>query len=317
VNHEHTHVGVVEEVRQARWLIALSAVMIGCGGFLLGVQIDAQGGASGTGWLTLGLGALVALMASLLRARSGPVLPRDGLAGLAAIMEFCALAFLVSAVLAPGGPWMFAELLLLLLLLIRRQASASRPLWLWWFAALLLFRFWITWQGSIHQWQVLSVPIPVLSWIPIGILTPIQSVELGSFTPGDLSFPPLGLDFRLTVAIWSAGFALCAGGLWILRIAAEEHENDRIHERIHTLPAPLARIVERILPEPQWRELGLHGLSDRQLTLRIEALVRDRVQRHKALSSEYARMEPLGWTNPGGFQGTVQSALNELEERNG
>lgn len=312
----HTHVGVMEDSRQAVWLIALSCVMIACGGFLLGVQVDTQGVVSGTGLLTLGLGALVTLVASAWRARTERIVPRDGTLLFAALFGFLGMSFLVGGVLAPGGPWMFAELLLLLLLMARSQDPGNRPAWLWWFVALLLFRLWITWQGSQHEWQILSVPIPILSWIPLDVLAPVQSIELGTFTPADLAFPPLGLDFRLSVAIWSAGFALCAGGLWMLRLAAREHERDRIHERIHTLPGPLATLVERLLPETEWEALGLHGLSERQLAQRIEELVRARVQQHRIIAAEYQRLEPLSWTSPGGFQGAVQAALQPLEDRN-
>lgn len=311
----HTHVQVIEEVRQARWLVALSAVMIGCGGFLLGVQIDAQGGASGTGLTPLAMGALVALTAWWMRRRAGSALPRDGTGVFGALAAYLGTSFLVAGVLVPGGPWMFAELLLLLVLLGRGARDVTRPAWLWWFVVLLLFRLWITWQGSIHQWQVLSVPIPILSWIPLDFLEPVQSVSLGSFTPAELAFPPLGLDFRMTVAIWSAGFALCAGGTWMIQLALREHENDRIHERIHTLPAPLAQLIERILPESEWESLGLHGLSERELVLAIEQRVRERVDRQRSIVEEYRSLEPLRWTNPGGFQGSVQAALHALEEK--
>lgn len=318
--HATTHIEALEESRQAQWLVALAGVMVACGGFLLGVQVDAQGSSSGTGLASIGLGALVALVGWLTRMAKGFAWPRDLIGHFGALANFLGLSFLVGAVLAPGGPWMFAELVILLLLFARAPANQARrwvaPSLLWTLALMLLFRLWVTYQGSVHQWQVLSVPIPVLAWIPLDFLEPVQSVALGSFTPSELGFPPLGLDFKYTVALWSTGFALCAGGLFLLQLALREHENDRIHERIHTLPRPLAQLVERILPEEQWEELGLHGLADRMLTKRIETLVRERVSQQRAIQSAYQELETLTLTNPGGFQGAVQEALQALERRN-
>ena len=55
----------VQAERHAEWLIALGALMVACGGLLLGVQVDANRGFSGTGYAAFALGAVIAL-ASLL-----------------------------------------------------------------------------------------------------------------------------------------------------------------------------------------------------------------------------------------------------------
>ncbi len=304
--------------RHAQWLIALGAVLIGCGGLFLGVQVDANRDFSGTGYTALALGALVALVATIVRVRSAHALPRDPPGVLATLAGFLGLAFVAGGVLAPGGAWMFAEVAALLVLALRRPRAGTRGLGsgaLILLALLLVFRLWITYQGSRNHWQVLTLPIPVLSWIPFDFLAPIQSVSLGSFTPWELGLPPAGLDFPITLGLWSGGFALAAAGLFVVQLAAREHENDRVHDVIHALPAPLAALVERLLPEEEWEMLGLHGLSTRLLCKRIEALVRERVQRQRELAQALERTEFLALTHDAGFAGSIQEALSAVHER--
>jgi hypothetical protein len=174
---------------------------------------------------------------------------------------------------------------------------------------MLLFRLWITFQGSEHRWQVMSVPIPVLSWLPFDLFDAVRTVELGEFRPDELGFPPAGLRFAPTLALWSAGFALCVAGLLWRSRAAVEHENDRIHATIHELPPPLARLVETLLPEEDWVALGLHGLSERMRRKKIEQLVGDRLRRRRELETAFAAVDLLGTTNPGGFAGEVVRTL--------
>ncbi len=297
-----------------RW-IALSAAMVGLGGVLLGIQFDGNGRLAGTGFAALAIGALLALIATLIRIGNVSRLPRDSVSVLASTTGFFGLAFVFSGVLAPGGPWMFFEMLVLLLVVARRrEPSDAQSRWvgvpsLWVLCAMLLFRLWVTYQGSAHRWQLMTVDIPVLSWIPIDWLAPIQSVALGSFTPAELGFPPAGLDFATTMTAWSVGFCLCAIGLVVSQNAQCEHENDRIHDLIHTLPSALARLVERLLPEHEWRALGLHGLSERELSRTIERLVNERVARQRDLATALEKSGLLAMTNPGGFSGSIYQAL--------
>jgi hypothetical protein len=292
--------------------------MIACGGVLLGVQVDANRGFSGTGYAALALGGAIALVSTIVRARGSQGLPRDFSGAFAALSAFLGLAFVAGAVLAPGGPWMLAEFAALLVLALRRPRDGSR--WiaspsLWLMVVLFLFRLWITYQGSRNHWQVLSVPIPVLSWLPFDFLEPIQSVALGSFTPWELGLPPAGVDFPITLGLWSGGFALSAAGLFVVQLAAREHENDRVHDVIHTLPGALASLVERLLPEEEWETLGLHGLPTRLLCKRIEALVRERAQRQREIATALERAQLLALTHDEGFSGSIQGALAELESR--
>lgn len=301
--------------RHAEWLVGLGAVLVGCGGLFLGVQLDANGDFSGTGYAAWALGALIALVATLVRARGANALPRDVPASLAVLSRFLGLAFLVGGVLAPGGAWMFAEVALLLVFALRRPRAGTRGLGtaaLLVCLAMLVFRLWITYQGSRNHWQVMTLPIPVLSWIPFDFLAPIQSVALGSFTPFELGLPPAGVDFPLTLGLWSGGFALCASGLFVVDLAAREHENDRVHDVIHALPAQLAALVERLLPEEEWEALGLHGLPTRLLCKRIESLVRERAERQRQLAQAVARSELLALTRDEGFTGSIQDALSAL-----
>jgi len=304
--------------RHAEWLIALGALMIGCGGLLLGVQVDANRGFSGTGYAAFALGGTLALVSTIMRARETQGLPRDGSGAFAALAVFLGLAFVSGGVLAPGGPWMIAEFAALLVLALRRPRDSSRWIGsgtLWLLVALFLFRLWITYQGSRNHWQLLSVPIPILSWLPFDFLAPIQYVALGSFTPWELGLPPAGVDFPITLGLWSGGFTLCAAGLFVVQLAAREHQNDRVHDVIHTLPAPVAGLVERLLPEDEWETLGLHGQPTRLLCKRIEALVRERAQRQREFVQAFERAQLLGSTRADDFSGAIQAALTELEPR--
>ena len=294
--------------------ILFGGILVGVGGILLGVQIDQNGSWSGTGWASFALGALLALGAALVRTKSQGRLPRDTLSIFAAVTAFLALAFVLAGVLAPGGPWMFFEMFLIVAVVVFRKPNAESGRWmsfgvLGMLAAMLLFRLWIAYQGSENRWQVMSVDIPILSSLPFEFLAPIRSVALGSFTPHELGFPPAGLSFAPTMALWAIGFALCIAGFVLAQTSAREHENDRIHALIRTLPAPVANFVERLIPEDEWHELGLHGLPERRLAKRIEALVASRMSRQKELQSALDQSKLLTMTNPGGFAGGVYQAI--------
>jgi hypothetical protein len=301
--------------REAEWLVAGSSAMIGLGGLMLGLQVDATGKLSGTGFTALAIGALLSLLAVLARIGTSGRVPRDAIGALFGVSAFLGLAFVIGGVLAPGGPWMFSEVFVLLFLFaLRRTRADSSARWisggsLCLLGLMLLFRLWITYQGSEHRWQVLSINIPILSWIPLAWLEPIQSVSLGSFTPNELGFPPAGFDFPLTMTLWAIGFSLCAGGLWLGQNAAVEHENDRIHDLISTLPPPLAALVERLVPEEEWQALGLHGLSERRQCKKIERLVAERMQRQRELQSAFDASALLALSNTGGFSGDIHRAL--------
>lgn len=302
---------------EARWMMAWAGLVIALGGTLLSLQVDGNGELVGTGYTALGIGGLVALVATLLQVGSSGKLPRDLATALSSTAGFLGLAFVVAGVLAPGGPWMFMEVFVLLWLLARRRSRAQiggpeltgGSLFL--LGLMLLFRLWITWQGSQHRWAVVSIDLPVLSWIPFDWLRPVQSVSLGTFTPHELGFPPSGIDFPLTTTLWSIGFTLCAVGLWLRGGATREHENDRIHALIQTLPPGPARLVERLLPEEDWGRLGLHGLSERVLAKRIEALVAERIASHRRL---HAAFEANGPVEPGqaGFAAEIAEALQRF-----
>lgn len=295
--------------------LALACAMIALGGLLLGLQVDGNGALVGTGYPALGVGAIVALAALLFSASQRPSMPRDLVTGMSAASAFVGLAFLVSGVLAPGGGWMFFEVLLLVVVFARtaaRDDSLSRGA-IALLALMLLFRLWISYQGSRHEWQLVSIDVPILSSIPLDFLAPIQQVELGAFTPRELGLPPAGLDFAPSLALWTAGFVLCVVGVaWRAR-AACEHENDRVHATIHELPPSLATLVERLLPEGEWRALGLHGLADRALRKRIEELVVARVVSRRELDRALASAELLAQAQPGGFASEIHRALTQGE----
>lgn len=301
--------------RPAEWLIALSGFMIAAGGVLLGLQVDGNGRMSGTGFASLAIGALLALVATLVRVGTAGQLPRDAISVFAAATTFLGLSFVLAGVLAPGGPWMFFEVLVLLVLVaLRRSDPRGSARWISAGTAcvlglMLIFRLWITYQGSEHRWQLLSIQIPILSWIPFDFLAPVQSVSLGSFTPHELGFPPAGLDFAVTMTLWAVGFTACAAGLALQQGAVREHENDRIHDVISSLPPALAALVERLLPEEDWHAFGLHGLSDRRLCKKIEALVSARIQRQREFQTAFESSALLALTSSGGFSGEIHRAL--------
>jgi hypothetical protein len=300
--------------------LACACAAIALGGALLGLQVDGRGQLVGTGYMALAFGGLVALLATALETTNRSGMPRDWISALSAVAGFLGIAFIVSGVLAPGGGWMFAEAFLLAWMLARRarpgragppELSIGVLLAL---AVMLLFRLWITYQGSEHRWQLGSIPVPFLSALPFSVLEPIQRVELGSFRPQAMGFPATGIDFALSVVLWSAGFSLCAAGLWWRATAAREHENDRIHATICTLPTGAAALVEMLLPEPEWEALGLHGLNERMRQKRISALVRERLM-HRAQFNEALREAGdhlAAWSRAlegQPFAGEVRSAL--------
>ena len=303
----------------ARWQLALSGLMIALGGLLLGLQVDGNADLVGTGYTALGIGGLVALVATLVQASIAGRVPRDWVAGFSALCGFFGLTFIVSGVLAPGGTWMFFEVLLLFWLLARRRArfqpggpeiGAGSLLLV---TLMLLFRLWITWQGSEHRWAVMSIDVPLISALPVSWLDPVKQVSLGNFSPTELGFPPTGLDFPISMTLWSAGFALCAGGLWLRNSAAREHENDRIHALVRTLPPGAASLVLRIIPEEEWEAQGLHGLSERRLAARLEALVTSRVQSYRDVQLALTRT-PIADLGPGeDFPHVVTRALTSGE----
>lgn len=294
--------------------IALGGALVALGGVLLGLQVDQNGSFSGTGLTTLAIGALLALGTTLARVKALGGLPRDTLGLFAAASSFLALAFVFAGVLAPGGPWMFFEVFLIVALVVFRKPPSESARWigngtLGLLATMLLFRLWVSWQGSENRWQVMSIDIPVISWLKFRFLEPFQSIALGSFTPHELGFPPAGLSFAPTAALWAIGFTLALAGLVLVQTSAREHENDRIHALIHTLPMPFARLIERLLPEEEWHALGLHGLPERRLAKRIQALVSERVARQKELSSALDATNLLEQANPGGFTGEIFEAI--------
>lgn len=299
----------------AKQLIA-SCALIALGGLLLGLQVDATGAWVGTGFAPLCIGGVAVLVSMLFSGWTHAPLPRDLLTAASSICAFFGLAFVVSGVLAPGGGWMFFELVMLVVVLSRaatKNALLSRGA-IALLTLMLLLRLWISYQGSRHQWQLMSIDVPILASLPFDFLDPVKRVSLGEFSPHELGFPPAGLDFTPSLALWSSGFVLCVAGLaWRAR-AASEHENDRIHDVVGQLPPALATLVERILPESQWPELGLHGLSERALRKRIEELVLERIAARRDLDRILQSRELLESTNPGGFAGSFYRALTDVDE---
>ena len=314
------------------------AWLVGVGGLLLGLQIDWNGSVSGTGWVSFAIGALLAVGATLVRLRGDAArhhderepragvadvsLPRDVPGILAVVTSFLALTFLISGVLVPGGPWLFFEIVVLGAVIVARRQRAEGGRWLsngmlTLLAAMLLFRLWIAYQGGRNHWSLLSVDIPVISWLPFDFLEPVKRVSLGSFTPDEFGFPPAGLSFAPTLALWAVGFVSCVAGLVWAQTSAREHENDRIHALIRTLPGGLANFVERILPEDEWQSLGLHGLPERRLARRIETIVAERMARQKELQAALDAGKLLAQTNPGGFAGEIYRSIVDPERRVG
>lgn len=301
------------EARLAVKQLLASCGLIALGGILLGLQVDATGALVGTGYTTLGIGLVVVLVAVLFSNWRETPVPRDLLTALSATCGFFGLVFVVAGVIAPGGGWMFFEVLLLVVVLARaasNNALLSRGAIVL-LALMLFFRLWISYQGSRHQWQLMSLDVPLLSSLPFDVLAPVQSVSLGEFSPYELGFPPAGLDFTPSLSLWASGFACCIVGLaWRARAAAE-HENDRVHETIQQLPPALANFVERVLPEAQWAALGLHGLSERALRKRLEELMLERIASRAELDRALQSSALLASTNPGGFPGQIYRALTD------
>jgi hypothetical protein len=295
--------------------VALGAILIGAGGLLLGLQVDANGAWCGTGLAPLAIGAFLALGAIAVRVGSQVgKMPRDDIGIAAVVAGFFGLAFAIGGSLAPGGPWMFLEVLMLVIVVALRKPDARTGRWIgsgafFLLAVFLLLRLWISYQGSQLRWQVMSVDVPIVSWIPFDFLDPVKSVSLGSFTPIEMGFPPAGLDFALSATLWALGFAAVVAGLVLTQASALEHENDRIHALIRTLPPTVADAVERLLPEEEWRELGLHGLPERRLARRIESAVAERVRRQDALRRALDQTRALTGGDANGFPGEIRRAL--------
>jgi len=310
--------------RSATGGIVLGAILVGVGGLLLGLQVDANGAWCGTGLAPLAIGALLALGAIAVRVGSSTGrMPRDDVGIAAVVAGFFGLTFAIGGALAPGGPWMFFEVLLLVAVVTLRKADARTGHWiapsaLGLLAVFLLFRLWISYQGSQLRWQVMSVDVPVVSWIPFDFLDPVKHVALGSFTPLEMGFPPAGLDFALSTTLWALGFAACVAGMMLVQSSTIEHENDRIHALIRTLPPSVADVVERLLPEDEWRELGLHGLPERRLARRIESAVAERVRRQDALRRALEQSKMLGNSaDADGFSADIRRALTGEDPKDG
>jgi hypothetical protein len=300
--------------------IASSALLIALGSLLLSLQYDHSAGFFGTGLGSLGIAAVVALFTTALRARHARI-PRELVSIAAAVLGFAGLTFAIAGVLVPSGAWLFCEVLVLLWVLSREKNAApvigphvtiGGVLAL---ALMLLFRLWVTYQWSVGHLQVMSLDVPILSSIPFAFLDPLKTIPVGSFKPEELGIPPtVRLDFQVTAALWTSGFVACVAGLAWLSSAAREHENDRIHTTIRTLPTALANLVERLLPEEDWVALGLHGLSERMLCKRIEALVQQRLGERRDFDSLLRRTPLLSMTNTGGFAGEIQGALTRAAD---
>jgi hypothetical protein len=141
------------------------------------------------------------------------------------------------------------------------------------------------------------------------VLDPIKTIELGSFDPTEMGLPASGMRFGPTLALWSCGFAAVASGLMWRSRAAYELENDRIHQTIQTLPVALARLVERLIPEEDWKRLGLHGLSDRMRCKRIEALVEKDMRARREFDGLLRRTPLLAASNSDAFTTEIGNAL--------
>lgn len=320
------------ETLTAEMQLALACVTVAAGCLMLGMQVDGTGALVGTGRTALAIGVVVALVAMLLRSArearlahkrgGGPWLPRDLVSVAGVVVGFFGLACVVGGVLAPGGGWMFFEVLLIVSLLAFHQSRGHHfapivgPGAITMLSLMLIFRLWITWQGSEHRWAVMSIDVPILSGLPLSFLDPIRTVSLGSFSPAELGFPPTGIDFHVSMTLWALGFVLCIAGLRWGSHAAREHENDRIHDTIGLLPPGLANVVSKVLPEEEWEELGLHGLSDRLRKKRIEALFTERMAERREIGSALRQLDRLalrGGLATQGFAGEIYEALARQE----
>ncbi len=295
--------------------VTFACLLIAVGGVLLAMQLDGDGAIVGTGYAPLGIGAVVALAATLLAGQSRASLPRDGLDVMSTASAFLGLAFIVAGVLAPGGSWLFFEVFILLWLLTRRRPEEKSdgpilaPSACVALALMLLLRLWIAYQGSENRWQLMEISVPIISWIPWHILDPIKTIKLASFDPTEMGLPASGMRFGPTLALWSCGFAAVASGLMWRSRAAYELENDRIHQAIQSLPQALARLVERLIPEQDWKRLGLHGLSERMRCKRIEALVEKEMRARREFDSLLQRTALLAPPNSDAFTSEIGSAF--------
>lgn len=295
--------------------LGFACLLIAIGGVLLALQIDGDGALVGTGYAPLGIGAVVALAATLLARASSTTLPRDGLDVLSAASAFLGLASLVAGVLAPGGSWLFFEVVLLLFLLTRRRPEERSsgpmlaPAACIALALMLILRLWIAYQGSENRWQLMEISVPILSSIPWSLLDPIKTIQLGTFDPTEMGLPAGGMRFGPTLALWASGFAAVASGLMWRARAAYEFENDRIHATIQTLPHALARLVERLIPEEDWKRLGLHGLSERMRCKKIEALVELEMRERREFDNLRKHTPLLDMQSANPFASEIENAI--------
>lgn len=275
----------------------LAGISLACGS----VWIDADGAPAGTGYASLCAGLLVALVAAVARGVQG--MPQDRLGLVARAAWFVALASFVSLAVAPGGAWLFVELLLVVLLLARSMPGRSR------FgigsAALLAlvvasaFKLWLLRQGSLQRWHVAQLDVPVLSWLPFEALSPIQTIDIGSFTAAEMGLPPAGLHYGASALLVVAGCASAMAALAYLSYGAREHEDDRVEALLATLPPPVSQAVRAVLPESEWAAAGLHHLPERKLARRIEQLVRERVHGLDRTQRLLLQPEVRRWLAPG------------------
>ena len=260
--------------------IQWGSLLAGFAGLCGAVWIDADGAFAGVGYAPLAAGSIVALVALLARKDAG--MPHDAWALSARIGLYAALSFLLALVLAPDGAWLYAELVVLVVLLTRQRPRAA---WLGFGASTfvglciaLAFKLWLLRQGSLQQWQVAQLDVPVVSWVPLDILRPFQTIDIGSFTASELGLPPAGLAFGPTALLLAVGFVAAVASIALLSWGEAEHEDDRVAALLSTLPPAVAQLVEVLIPEREWGALGLHGLSDRKLARRMEELVRERAR---------------------------------------
>lgn len=285
---------------KARTAIALAALLASFSALCGSVWIDGDLAPAGTGYAALAAGAVVALTAAIARGVRG--MPQDSLGFAARAAWFVALASFVSLVLAPGGAWLFVELVLLVVLLARRATerawlglggSASAVL-----VVALAFKLWLLRQGSLQQWQVAQVDVPILSWLPFEALAPLQTIDIGRFTASELGLPPAGLHFGSSASLVVLGCTSAVAALALAAWGAREHEDDRVEALLATLPPQVARAVESVLPEGEWAAAGLHHLPERKLARRIEQLVRERARGLDRSQRLLQQPEVLRWLAP-------------------